>query len=101
MTLNLQKRASEYLKLLMWTIFYIPFSLVAELHIKNHQFYKSNGLYANKSHISISFKKILTECKKFLHCEGYDYEENPENLLKGPFFTRRMKLYSRPDGFML
>ena len=31
----------------------------------------------------------------------YDYEEYPENLLEGPFFTRRMKLYSTPDGFML
>ena len=31
----------------------------------------------------------------------YDYEEDPENLREGPFFTRRMKLYSTPDGFML
>ena len=36
-----------------------------------------------------------------MHCEEYDYEEDPVNLLAGPFFTRRMKLYSRPNGFML
>ena len=35
-----------------------------------------------------------------MRCD-YDYEENPENLLEGPFFTRRMKLYSKSDGFML
>ena len=39
-----------------------------------------------------------------MHCEGYDYEQDPEdysNPLPDPFFTRRMKLISRPDGFML
>ena len=33
--------------------------------------------------------------------EGYDYDEEPEKFLESPFFTRRMELYSRPDGFML
>ena len=39
-----------------------------------------------------------------MHCEGYDYEQDPEDItnpLTDPFFTRRMKLLSRPDGFML
>ena len=73
----------------------------AELYINNHQIYNSNGLYAHKYHISNNFKSTLTENKGVLHCERYDCEEDPENLLEGPFFTRRMKLYSRPDGFML
>ena len=73
----------------------------AELYINNHQIYNSNGLYVRKSHISNNFKGILSEYKGVVHCEGYDYEEDPENLVEGPFFTRRMKLYSRPDGFML
>ena len=34
-------------------------------------------------------------------CEGFDFEEDSENLLEGAFFTSRMELYSRPDGFML
>ena len=71
-----------------------------ELYINNHQIYNSNGLYAHKSHISNNFKSTLSEYKGVLHCEGYDYEKDPENLLEGPFFTGRMKLYSRPDVFM-
>ena len=73
----------------------------AELYINNHQIYNSNGLYAHNSHISNNFKRTLTDYKGVLHCEGYDYEKDPENLLEGPCFTRRMKLYSRPDDFML
>ena len=73
----------------------------AELYINNHQIYNSNGLYAHKSHISNNFKNILSDYKGVLHCQGYDYEEDPENLVEGPFFTRRMKLYSSFDGFML
>ena len=73
----------------------------AELYINNHQIYKSNGFYAHKSYISTKFKSTLTDYKGVLHCEGFDYEEDPENLLERPFFTRRMKLYSRLDGFML
>ena len=41
---------------------------------------------------------------KFQNCEGYDYEKDPEDIaspLLDPFFTRRKKLLSRPDGFML
>ena len=73
----------------------------AELYINNHQIYNSNGLYAHKSHISNYFKSTLSEYKGVLHCEGYDYEEDPKNLVEGPFFLGRMKLYSRPHGFML
>ena len=39
-----------------------------------------------------------------MQCEGYDYEQGPKDIanpLPDPFFTRRMKLLSRPDGFML
>ena len=73
----------------------------AELYINNHQICNSNGLYAHKSHISNNFKSTLSDYKGVVHCEVYDYEEDLENLLEGPFFTRRMKLYSRPDGFIL
>ena len=43
----------------------------------------------------------MTDYKGVVHCEGYEYEEYPENLLEVPIFTRRMKLYGTPDGFML
>ena len=39
-----------------------------------------------------------------MHSEGYDYEQDPEvlaNPTPNPFFTRRLKLLSRPDCFML
>ena len=74
----------------------------AELYINNHQIYNSNGLYAHKPHISNnSKKKTLPHYKGVLHCERYDYDENPEDLHEGPFLTRRMNMYRRPDGFIL
>ena len=73
----------------------------AELYINNHQIYTSNGIYAHKSHIFNNFKSTLTDYKRVLHCEGFDYEEDPESRLEGPFFTRRLKLCCRLDGFML
>ena len=72
-----------------------------KLNFNNHQIYKSNQLFAHKSYISNNFESTLTDYQGVLHCEGYDYEENPENLLEGPFFLRRMKLYSTLGGFML
>ena len=73
----------------------------AELYLNDDQIYNSNGLYAHKSHISNNFKSKLTDCKGVLPCEAYDYEQDSENLLEGPFFTRKLNLHSRPDGFML
>ena len=75
-----------------------------EVYINNQQIYNSDGLYAHKSYISNSLKVAISEYKGVLHCEGYDYEQDPEDISNpqpDPFFTRRMKLLSRPDGFML
>ena len=76
-----------------------------EVYINNQQIYNSNGLYAHKSYISNNFKGAISEYKGVLHCEGYDFEANPEdamdNPLEDPFFSKRMKIFSRPDGFML
>ena len=75
------------------------------MYINNQQNYNSNGLYANRFCVSNNFKGAISEYKGVLHWEGYDYEELPdeimEALLSEPFFTRRMKMLSRPDGFML
>ena len=76
----------------------------AEVYINNQQISNSNGLYAHKSYISNNFKTAISEYKGVLHWEGYDYEQDPEDIsnpLPDPFFTRRIKLLSRPDGFML
>ena len=76
-----------------------------EVYIDNQQIFNSNGLYAHKSYISYNFKGAFSEYKGVLHCEGYDYEEFPDEILEAPlsepFFTRRRKMLSRPDGFML
>ena len=56
------------------------------------------------SYFSNNFKAAISEYKGVLPCEGSNYEKDPEdvsNPLIDPFFTRRMKLLSRPDGFML
>ena len=75
-----------------------------EVYLNNQQIYNSNGLYAHKSYLSNNFKAAIFEYNGVLYCEGYDYEQDPEdfsNSLLDPFFTRRMKLLSRPDCFML
>ena len=76
-----------------------------EVYINNQQIYNSNGFYVHKSYISNNFKRTISEYKGVLHCEGYDYEEFPDEIMEAPlsepFFTRRMKILSRPDGFML
>ena len=75
-----------------------------EVYFNNQQIYNSNGRYAHKFYISINFKTAISEYKGVLHCEGYDYEKILR-ILVTPYlilvFTRRMKLFSRPDGFML
>ena len=76
-----------------------------EAYINNQQVCNTYGLYPNKSHFTNNFKRAKTEYKRVLLCEGYDYEEFPDKILESPLFepvfTRRMKLLSRPDGFML
>ena len=75
-----------------------------EVYINNQQTYISIGIYAHKSYISNNFKAAISEYKGVLQCEGYDYEQDPKvisNPQPDPFFTRRMNLLSRPNGFML
>ena len=76
-----------------------------EVYINNQQIYNSNGLYAHKSYSSNNFKGAISEYKGVLHCKGYHYEEFPDEIMEAPlsepFFTRRVKMLSRPDGFML
>ena len=85
----------------MWTYFYTQFLSNEEFNIKNHQVYISSGFYADKYHISNNLERTFTDYKGVLICGVYDYEEDYENPHEGAFFTRSMKLYSRPDGFML
>ena len=75
-----------------------------EVYNNNQQIHNSNGLYAHKSYISSNFQAAISEYKGVMHCDVFDYEQHPEDIanpLTDPLFTRRMKLLSRPDGFML
>ena len=63
-----------------------------EVYINNQQIYNSNGLFAHKSYISNKFKEAISEYKGVLHCEGYDYEQDPEDInnpLDDPFFYKK------------
>ena len=51
-----------------------------EVYNNNQQIYNFNGLYAHKSHISNNFKSAISEYKGVLHCEGYEYELDPEDI---------------------
>ena len=76
-----------------------------EVYINNQQIYNYNRLYAHKSLISNNFKGAIPKNEGVLHSGGYDYEEFPDEIMEAPlsehFFTRRMKMLSRPNGFML
>ena len=76
-----------------------------EVYINNQRIYNSTGLYAHKSYNSNNFKRAISEYKGVLHCEGFNFEENPDDiqdsLLSDPFFSRRMKRLLRSDGFTL
>ena len=75
-----------------------------EVYINTQQIYNSNELYAHKSYILNNFKAAILEYKGVLPCEGYEYEQDLEDIknpLPDPFFTRRMELLRKPDGFLL
>ena len=52
-----------------------------------------------------NFQGAISENMGVFHCKGYDHEELPDEIMEAPFsepfFTRRMKMLSRSDGFML
>ena len=76
-----------------------------KVYFNNLQIYNSNGLYVHKSYISNNFKGGTSDYKAILHCEEYNYQEFPHEIMKAPssgtFFRKRMKLLSRPDSFIL
>ena len=53
-----------------------------EVYINNQQIYNSIGLYAHKSYISNNFKEAIFEYKEIWHCEGYDYEKIPDEIME-------------------
>ena len=75
-----------------------------EVYINNQHIYNSKELYAHKYYILNKFRGAITEYKGVLQCEGYDYKQSPADIanpLLDPFSTKRMKLLSRPEGFVM
>ena len=66
-----------------------------EIYINNQQIHSLNVLYAHKSYISNNYKGETSEYKGVLHCEGYDNEKFPDEIMEAPssepFLTRRLK----------
>ena len=52
-----------------------------EVYINNQQIYKPKGLYANKSYTFDNLKGAISENKGVLHCELYENEECPDNIM--------------------
>ena len=50
-----------------------------EVYINKQQIYNSSGFYAHKFYISNNLKAANSEYKRVLHCEGNDYEHDPED----------------------
>ena len=75
------------------------------MYINNQQTNNSNEICAHKPYFPNNFEGAISEYNGVLHCEGYDCEEFVfaiiEAALSEPFLTRRMKMLSRSDGFML
>ena len=75
------------------------------MYINNQQNQNWNGLYAQKFYNSYNLKGAIFKNTGVLNSEGYDNEEfsdeTMEAALSEPFFTRRMKKLSRPNGFLL
>ena len=64
-------------------IFHSIFANV-EVFINNQQIYNSNGLYAHKCYICNNFNGAISENKGVFHCEGYDHEELPDEIMEAP-----------------
>ena len=62
-----------------------------EVFFNNQQIYNSNGPHAHKFYKSNNFKAAIFEYEGVLHCEGYDYAQDPEDISKSlpdPFLQR-------------
>ena len=76
-----------------------------EVCINSQQFYNSNEVNAHKLYNGNNFKGAISDYKEVFYCKGYYYEEVPDEVTEAPlsetFLTRVLKIFRRPDGFML
>ena len=76
-----------------------------EVYINNQKNYNSNGVCKYKSYLSNYFKGPSLNTNEFCTARGTTMKNILMNLLEPPlsepFFTTRIKMLSRPDGFKL
>ena len=54
---------------------------LVEVYIIKQESYNSNGLYAHKSYTSKNFKWTIFDYKGAFHCEKYDYDKLPDEIM--------------------
>ena len=74
-----------------------------EVYINNQQIFNCNTLYAHKSYISNNFKRAVSEykCTARVRTMKNFLMKLWKRLCLNLFFTKRMKMFSTLDGFML
>ena len=76
-----------------------------DVYIEGQQVYTSKGLHVHKVYNFNIFKEAISENEGVLHCEGYDYEEFPDENMEA--FLFETKFFLKGDwkclvvGFML
>ena len=90
----------QFLCSLMWTKFYIHFFSKVENCISTISI-----VTFSTDFMCTSFAFLVISYSGVSHCDGYDFEESPVEIMDAHlselFFTKRMKMLSRPDGFMI
>ena len=75
------------------------------MYITNQRFYNSDGNYAHEPYFSHVSKGAFFHSKAALHCELHNWEKARDEIIETNlfefFYTRRMTVLSRVDGFML
>ena len=75
------------------------------MYVNNQRIYNSNGLYALKSYLSNKINEAISEYKGSCIAKDTTRKNFLTTILEAPlfepFFTRRKKKLSKPDGLML
>ena len=60
------------------------FSSNVDVGINNQQIHNSDGLYAHKLNLPNNFNGVISELKRVLNYDGYDYEQSPDDIVDAP-----------------
>ena len=61
---------------------------IVEVYINKKQIHNSNGLYAHEHELYVAdnLKGAVSEHNGVLHCEVYDFEKCPDEIMEAPLF---------------